>query len=92
MPYIKREDRQQYENLIAELATQIKAQSQQPGTRAGQMNYVVTKLILAVYGDALRYNDHNEVVGFLECAKQEFYRRATAPYEDSKIKSDGDVY
>jgi hypothetical protein len=28
----------------------------------------------------------------LECAKQEFYRRNTAPYEDEKVLENGDVW
>jgi len=38
------------------------------------------------------YSDYNALVGVLECAKLEFYRRAVAAYEDKKIKENGDVY
>jgi len=31
-------------------------------------------------------------MGVLECIKQEFYRRAVAPYEDKKKEENGDVY
>ena len=48
-------------------------------------------LINKVYGPALRYADHNEVVGLLNCVQQEFYRRFTAPYEDLKIEEQGDL-
>jgi hypothetical protein len=34
----------------------------------------------------------DEVVGVLECAKLEIYRRIAAPYEDKKIVENGDVY
>jgi hypothetical protein len=33
-----------------------------------------------------------DVVGALECAKLELYRRLAAPYEDQKIKLNGDAY
>ena len=33
-----------------------------------------------------------DVVNAMECAKLEFYRRVAAPYEDTKIKENGDVY
>jgi hypothetical protein len=33
-----------------------------------------------------------EAVGAIECCKLEFYRRVAAPYEDRKIKTNGDVY
>ena len=32
------------------------------------------------------------MVGVLECAKLELYRRMAAPYEDEKIEDNGDVY
>jgi hypothetical protein len=34
----------------------------------------------------------NEIVGALECCKQEFIRRKLNPYEDKKIKENSDVY
>ena len=34
----------------------------------------------------------NELVGVLECAKIELYRRIAAPYEDDKSRINGDVY
>lgn len=39
-----------------------------------------------------KYQDHNDVMGALEGAKQEYYRRIVAPYENEKIKENGDVY
>ena len=38
------------------------------------------------------YTNINEVIGVLECAKLELYRRVAAPYEDEKIEQNGDVY
>lgn len=61
---------------------------------AGELNYVITRVIdnyLADKGE-LRYANINEVMGVLECAKQEFYRRVAAPYEDKKKLESGDVY
>jgi hypothetical protein len=40
----------------------------------------------------LRYAHLNEVIGALECAKLELYRRIAVPYEDQKITESGDVY
>jgi len=34
----------------------------------------------------------NAIIGALECAKLELYRRVAAPYEDDKIAENGDVY
>lgn len=61
---------------------------------AGELNYAITRLVddyLARKG-GIRYAHLNEVVGVLECAKLELYRRLAAPYEDRKIEESGDVY
>ena len=60
---------------------------------AGEMNYVISTLIddyLQEYGK--NYANINEVIGVLECAKLELYRRIAAPYEDEKNETNGDVY
>lgn len=78
MPYIKRDER-------------TDATRREPQT-AGQLNYAITKLCheyLARRG--LAYATLNEVVGALECAKLEMYRRIAGPYEDRKIAENGDV-
>ena len=59
----------------------------------GELNYVISSLLdeyLAQYG--FNYANLNAVVGVLECAKLEIYRRMGAPYEDDKMKENGDVY
>lgn len=38
------------------------------------------------------YVELNEVVGALESAKLELYRRIVGPYEDKKSAENGDVY
>ena len=55
----------------------------------GELNYVVTRILKEVY--PLRYFHLNKAIGVLECIKQEYYRRVTAPYEDIKIQESGDV-
>ena len=66
-----------------------------PGS-AGELNYLVTGLvtdyIAEKYGGRLSYSAVNEVVGVLECAKMELYRRIAVPYEDKKMEENGDVY
>jgi hypothetical protein len=64
-----------------------------PATHAGELNYQITMLCIAfMEREGKTYDAINTVVGALECAKLEFYRRAAAPYEDGKIKQNGDVY
>lgn len=61
---------------------------------AGELNYAITRLVdeYLIAKGGIRYAHLNEVVGVLECAKLEVYRRLAAPYEDEKITHSGDVY
>jgi hypothetical protein len=60
---------------------------------AGELNYCFTVFILKyLRGKPLSYQLINDVVGALEGAKAEFYRRVAVPYENAKIKENGDVY
>lgn len=59
----------------------------------GELNYSITNLIVSYLDETkCTYADYNEVIGVLECAKLELYRRMVAPYEDTKMKENGDVY
>lgn len=101
MPYITPEYREHYEPELDALIQKFMLSGDKESTScfAGHLNYVITSLITRVYTDYLKkegglnlnYSDHNEIIGLLECAKMEFYRRKTAPYEDKKIKENGDV-
>ena len=60
---------------------------------AGELNYMLTKVLIDYIEFAgLSYATINSIVGALECAKLELYRRVAVPYEDTKISSNGDVY
>lgn len=60
---------------------------------AGDLNFAITKMCLAFLEQTgTRYSSINAIVGVLECAKLEFYRRLAAPYEDVKKATNGDVY
>ncbi len=60
---------------------------------AGELNYCITlTLIEYVALKKLSYQTINDIMGALEGAKAEFYRRVAAPYEDNKITENGDVY
>lgn len=58
----------------------------------GELNYLISKMINSYLQDRVSYTSINEVIGVLECAKLELYRRIAAPYEDKKLKANGDVY
>lgn len=68
------------------------AEGRRPMT-AGELNYVLTKAIIKFWvNSSRRYQDINDIVGALEGAKLEFYRRVAVPYEENKIKENADVY
>lgn len=59
----------------------------------GEMNYLITRQIqFWLKGRKESYTNYNEVMGMLECIKQEFWSRAVRPYEEKKKKENGDVY
>lgn len=86
MPYIKQEDRKDLKSLVEKIG-------ETPIQSVGHLNYLVTMLcqeFLSQHPGG--YRSINGVVGALECAKLEFYRRLATPYEDGKIAEHGDVY
>lgn len=87
MPYIKIEARGKYEEALKEIIGILKAQPVE--SIDGDLNYIITRILKESY--PLRYFNLNRAVGVLECCKLEFYRRVAAPYEDTKIKENGDV-
>jgi predicted DNA-binding protein with PD1-like motif len=80
VPYIKQQDRDDLDDKISYAGRHI----QNPG----ELNYMITRFLNQYLLDAVI----NEIIGALECAKLELYRRVAAPYEDLKIKENGDVY
>ena len=95
MPYIKEESRKQIERAGFDPANVDKlAALGEVLCTPGELNYVITKVCLGYLGlgGGPHYAEFNEVIGVLECVKQELYRRAVAPYEDLKIQENGDVY
>jgi hypothetical protein len=58
----------------------------------GRLNYFIFKLTKeAIKQNGESYGAYKEIIGELECAKQEIYRKLLAPYEDKKIEENGDV-
>lgn len=59
----------------------------------GELNYRITAMCVNyLHTHGTNYRNLNEIIGVLECAKQEFYRRVVASYEDRKCEENGDVY
>jgi hypothetical protein len=55
----------------------------------GALNYSVTKILKNLYEP--RYFNYNRAMGVLSSIQSEWYRRDVGPYEDKKIKENGDV-
>lgn len=87
MPYIKQEKRGKIDDIINQLNLDTE----------GELNYAITTLVINWVRSKSRfpkftYEIGNAAMGVLESAKLEFYRRVMVPYEDRKIKDNGDVY
>lgn len=84
MPYIKRARRDQ---LKPALIDQVYLHN------PGELNYAITVLIRNYFHNhGENYTAINDVVGALDSAKLEFYRRVAIPLEDQKRRENGDVY
>ena len=84
MPYIK----QKYRKVFDESLSNIGSNIEDPG----DLNYcfsILMKHYLFLHGKS--YKTLNDCIGVLEAAKLEFYRRDVAPYENLKIKENGDI-
>lgn len=84
MPYIDEERREKLDYSIQVLSTS--------NLEAGDLNYVITRLLHIWCILNPRYASYNAAIGVLECVKQEFYRRVVALYEDKKKEENGDVF
>lgn len=81
MPYIKPENR-----------TALRLRTALPDD-AGELNFMLTELVLRYLSlHGRRYRTMNDIVGALECCKQEFIRRVVNPYESEKIEENGDIW
>ena len=59
----------------------------------GELNYVLQGYVNDwIETHKLSYTSVNAAIGVLECLKLELYRRVAAPYEEIKIKANGDVF
>jgi len=100
MPYIKRDQRDKYKKFLIEASHIINAK-----TPSGDLNYIITNLIhlagnlkieidlreFSLIHEKLSYARLNELIGVLECVKQEFYRKIITPYEEKKEKENGRI-
>jgi len=84
MPYIKKVDRLKFKKTLEHIL---------PPHTAGELNYCLScicQLYLLYAGES--YQTHNDIMGALSGVQQEWYRRKVAPYEEKKIKENGDIF
>lgn len=87
MPYITDERRRDLDETINHLNYVLEFL----GNEAGDLNYVISRVIGYKFKLNSRYATIAEITGVLENVKQEFYRRVAAPYEDKAIIKNGDI-
>jgi hypothetical protein len=82
MPYIKPEDRDKMDSVVASMITH--------GVKPdGHLNYVLYKF--CKHSVEPSYNNYKNFIGELEECAAEIRRRLVGPYEDFKIQENGDV-
>lgn len=91
MPYIKNSRRAEIESTtkFSEFLVSLERLNE---FNVGDFNYLITRMLTIFWNSSKSYEKANSLIGVLECVKQEFYRRAIAPYEDVKIKENGDIF
>jgi len=88
MPYIPRGEREELDEIVGALTTNLRN-----GNFRGKLNYFISSVAQGlVEANGVSYSFINDFIGVLECCKLELYRRVASPYEDSKIEENGDVF
>ena len=79
MPYIKEQQRKELDLGCVP-------------ANAGELNYAI-HLLISEYMKTkdVSYQVYNDIIGALEAAKLELYRRRVSIYEDYKIQENGDI-
>jgi hypothetical protein len=95
MPYIKDTKRYPLDSVIDNLHQTLVelGMDDEENNMEGNLNYVITRLLMMIYGDAhsTNYSQINDAIGVIECVKQEYYRKVAGPYEDIKELENGKI-
>jgi len=87
MPYIKQEQRPELDEALKPLIAALKASEMDQVD--GKLNYSITRILKAVYPRS--YFSMNRALGVLTAIQLEYYRRDVAPYEEIKVRENGDL-
>lgn len=88
MPYIDPSDRTSLDYTLSALGVRIGCYEEYEGI----LNYCISTILNDLLKEPITYSQINRLIGVLECAKLELYRRVAIPYEDRKTEENGDVY
>jgi hypothetical protein len=84
MPYIAKKNRLKFEEPLHELVENIETD--------GDLNYCVSMLMHQILRKrGIQYQNMNNIMGAIDCAKMEFYRTVASPYEDMKKNENGNI-
>ena len=91
MPYISQTRRVEIDNQMTQLLNDIGKFT------VGELNYTISRILQAhvnvhVVSKTFTYHICNNLMGLLECAKNEFYYRVVLPYENTKMEENGTLY
>jgi hypothetical protein len=85
MPYVSKEKRTKFEHFVASMEGVTM-------DGPGDLNYLLTMLTHRFLNQKPEsYETYNDVIGALESAKLELYRRHVASFSNEKIRENGDV-
>jgi hypothetical protein len=87
MPYITKEDREQYDVALDDLCMTL----DEFGWQEGAVTYVLYKIVARWFKTARRYSTIASIRGCLMGTLSEVDRRFFFPYETQKIIQNGDV-
>jgi hypothetical protein len=90
MPYIKQEDRPKFDSLIEDVVDELTNHGYAP-FKVGELNYVFSSIIWKLWSNKESYANGSSLCAVLGDVEAEFRRREFDPYEDKKIKENGDI-
>ena len=92
MPYVAEKWKYKYQKCLENLAFRLVEDTGGGRENSGVVVYAIYLLLKRIYGrEASDFEVKSNALKVLESAKLEFYRRIIVPYEEEKIKINGDV-
>jgi hypothetical protein len=88
MPYIEEKERPPIDLHLEPIINMIADCQLSPG----DLNYIITRIVIAEVAGNARYASYEAMLGRLEAVKLEWWRRVMVPYEDRKRDQNGDVF